>query len=331
LTRQTQAHPSPTESGSDGSGTDGSGSHGSGTDDAAFGRLEGSLFVAISIIWGSSFLLIDLGLEGLTPATVTLGRVGLGALTLLALRFVGRKNAKSIRPEDRLRVVLLAAVWVAIPFSLFPLAQQSINSALTGLLNGATPIWVTVLSIVLTGRRPNRTLLTGLVLGFVGVVLISLPSLGEGSSEAKGVLLVLAATVCYGLAINLAAPLQQRYGAVTLMAPLLTVASIPLVPVALLDWDANRFSASTVVPVVALGVIGTGVAYWIMSTLVGRAGAVRASFITYLIPVVSLILGIVFRGDRVAALAIAGACLTTVGALLASGRITVRSPNGKGQ
>lgn len=312
--------------------------NGDSDDQASFAGTDWSLFVSVALIWGASFLLIDLGLEGLTPGLVTLTRVGSGAATLLVMRILGRRwmpadkggsGRRGIASEDRARVALLAVVWVTIPFTLFPLAQESINSALTGLLNGATPIFVTVVAVLSTGRRPDRALLVGLGLGFVGVVLLSLPSLDEGSSEIRGVLMVLSATICYGFAINLAGPLQRRYGAVTLMTPILGLATVLLIPLGLRDWSDNSFELAAVTSVLVLGVVGTGLAYWIMATLVGRVGAIRASFITYLIPPVSLALGVVFRGDRVAALAIVGACFTTLGALLASGRIRLRSRDSK--
>ncbi|MGI9597408.1 MAG: DMT family transporter [Acidimicrobiales bacterium] len=293
-----------------------------------FGSVDWSLFVAISLIWGSSFLLIAMGRDGLTAGMVTLVRVGSGAGALIVLRVIGRADATPIAPSDRARVAAVSIIWVVVPFTLFPMAQEQINSALTGLLNGATPIFVAVIATVLTGHRPRGSLLFGLILGFVGVVVLSLPSIGEGSSEIQGVLMVLAATVCYGIAMNLAAPLQRRYGAVTLMTPILSLATLLLIPVGLRNWGDNRWTADAVVPVLVLGVVGTGIAYWIMATLVGRAGAVRASFITYLIPVVSLVLGVVVRDDRVAVLALVGAALTTLGALLASGRIRLRSRYG---
>lgn len=295
--------------------------------DGSFAPLDWLLFFGISLIWGSSFLLIAEALEGLTPGVVTLGRVGSGALTLVALRLIGGPPAVPIAREDWPKVAMLSVVWVVVPFTLFPLAQQHINSALTGLLNGATPIFVAVIATVITGSRPRGSLLIGLVLGFVGVVTLSLPSLGEGSSEANGVLMVLAATVCYGVAINVASPLQRRYGAVTLMTPILTIASVLLIPAGLRDWSDNTWSLSLIVPVLLLGVLGTGLAYWIMATLVGRVGPVPASFITYLIPVVSLILGVALRDDRVALLSLIGAVMTTVGALLASGRLKLGQPS----
>lgn len=286
-----------------------------------FSPTDWALFLTVSMVWGSSFLLIAESLEGLTPGAVTLLRVGAGAVTLLILRARSADSRQPIARSDKARIGILAVVWVVIPFSLFPLAQEYINSALTGLLNGATPVFVALVSLVLTGARARGGLLLGLAIGFAGVVILSVPSMGEGGNELSGVLMVVAATVCYGVALNLAAPLQTRYGAVTLMTPILTLAAILLTPLGLRNWSDNTWGGRPVLAVLVLGVVGTGLAYWVMATLVGRVGAVRASFITYLIPVVSLILGVVLRGDDVAALSLVGAAVTTVGALLASGRI----------
>ncbi len=285
-----------------------------------FSPTDWGLFVGVSVIWGASFLLIAFALEGLTPAMVTFGRVSLGAMTLWGLRLARPGSAQRVRPEDRLRVLLLSVLWVGLPFSLFPLAQERINSALTGLLNGATPIFVAIVAVVLFRQRPRGPQLLGLGVGFLGAALISAPALTEGSSEAFGVVLVLVATVCYGFAINLSAPLQQRYGAVSLMSSVLGLATVWVTPPALLSLGDNQWNAGPVVAVVALGAVGTGVAYWTMATLVGRVGAVRASFITYLIPVVSLLLGVTIRGDQVAAVSVVGAGLIIGGALLASRR-----------
>jgi len=283
--------------------------------------------VGISLIWGSSFLLIAMGLEGLTPGMVTFFRVSAGAVTLWVVRGVRRRRPAASPagggPVDRAdwpMIVGLSVLWVALPFTLFPLAQQHINSAVTGLLNGATPVFVGVVSVLLHRRLPSGQQMVGIALGFVGLVLLSLPSIRDGQSQALGVAMVLVATVCYGFAINLAAPLQHRYGGITLMSWVLGLASVWLIPVGLRDLGANDWRPGVVIPVAVLGVVGTGLAYWIMSTLVGRVGSLRASLITYLIPVVSLILGVAIRDDEVAPLALGGAALITAGALLASRR-----------
>ena len=132
--------------------------------------------------------------------------------------------------------------------------------------------------------------------------------------------LVLLATLCYGLATNLAAPLQARYGSRKVMARMLALATIWTLPFGLVGLPGSHVELAPLLAVIVLGVVGTGVAYLLMGTLVGRVGPTRASFITYLIPVVSLVLGVVFRDDHVAAIAIAGVALVVTGALLAGQR-----------
>lgn len=284
-----------------------------------FAAQDWALFAGVSLIWGASFLLIAEALEAFTPGMVTFLRVSLGAVTLGALRATLRRGQR-IAPEDRARVAVLGLVWVAIPFTLFPLAQQWINSAVTGLLNGATPVLVALVSVFLVRVSPQGMQVVGLALGFAGIVLISLGSAGEGSSQAQGVALILTATLCYGFAINMAPPLQAKYGAIVLMSSVLGVASVLVLPYALVNLGDNEWQGQAVVAIVGLGAVGTGLAYWIMTSLVGRVGSIRSSFITYLIPVVSLLLGVSLRDDSVSALALVGAPITMIGAFLASRR-----------
>jgi drug/metabolite transporter (DMT)-like permease len=282
--------------------------------DDQFTSRDWALFLAVSGIWGSSFLFIAIGLDALPPGLITLMRVSLGAIALAVLP----RERVSIADNDRFRLVVLSFLWVAIPFTLFPIAEQHINSAVTGLLNGGTPIFAALVATVLLRQPPRGAQLIGLAVGFAGVVMISLPSLGDGTSEAIGVALVIAATVCYGFAINLAGPMQQRYGSVNLTAKMLALATIWTAPYGLWDIGDAEWEIRPVLAVVFLGVVGTGIAFAFMGSLVGRVGSTRASFITYLIPVVALVLGVTFRGDVVAPLALIGVALVIGGAFLAS-------------
>lgn len=290
--------------------------------DGSFTPQDWGLFFSVAAIWGSSFLFIDIGLDAFPPGLITLLRVASGAAALLLLP----KPSVSIAPDDRLRLLVLSVVWVAVPFTLFPIAEQYINSSVTGLLNGATPIFAATVAAVLLRQPARGPLLAGIVVGFVGISLISLPSIGDGASESRGVFLVLAATVSYGFAINLAAPLQQRYGSLPLMARMLSLATVWTLPYGLWDIGDASWEIGPLVAVLVLGVFGTGIAFAIMGSLVGRVGSTRASFITYLIPVVSLALGVAFRDDTVAPLAIVGIGLVIGGALLASRARTQRAP-----
>jgi drug/metabolite transporter (DMT)-like permease len=281
---------------------------------AAFTPTDWLLFAAISGIWGASFLFIAIGLEALEPGVVTFVRVSLGALILRLLPGVRTR----IAPEDRGRLVGLSMLWVGLPFTLFPLAEPHINSAVTGLLIGGTPTFTAAFAWLLFRGRTTGPQLAGVAVGFGGIVLISLPSLGEGSSSAWGVSLVLLATACYGLAAHIAAPLQARYGSLVVMGRMLALATIWTLPFALVGLPDSRFEWRPVLAVAVLGLVGTGLAFLVMGTLLGRVGSVRASFITYLIPVVALVLGVLFQDDHVDVPALVGVALVLAGAALAS-------------
>jgi drug/metabolite transporter (DMT)-like permease len=282
----------------------------------AFTATDWLVFASIAGIWGASFLLIAVGLESLGPGLVTLLRVGLGAAILAVLP--GPRIR--IEPEDRRAMVAVSFLWVGLPFTLFPLAEQHINSAVTGLLNGSTPTFTALFAALFFGRRTSGPQLLGVAVGFAGIVLISLPSLGEGSSAASGVALVVLATACYGLAANLAAPLQARYGSRPVMARMLALGTLWTLPFGLASVPSSELELAPIVAVSVLGLVGTGLAFLLMGSLLGRVGATRASFITYLVPVVALVLGVVFQDDHVEVPALVGVVLVVSGAILASRR-----------
>jgi len=285
-----------------------------GTHLGAFTGIDWAIFLSIGGIWGSSFLLIAIGLDGFEPGLVTWLRILFGAAVLWLVPAARRR----IRRHDLPRLVALSVLWVALPFTLFPLAERSISSGLTGLLNGALPIFAVTIGSLMLRRLPGRTHAIGLIVGFVGIAAIALPSVGEGSSEALGVGLALLATVCYGVAINIAAPLTQRYGSLPVMARMLALAALWTAPFGLVGLNGSGFAWTSLFAVAALGMLGTGAAFVLMGRLVSRVGSQRASFATYLIPVVAMILGVVFRDEAVRSSSIVGVALVIAGATLAS-------------
>jgi len=257
---------------------------------------------------------MDIGLEAFRPGLVTLLRVGLGA----AILWLFPATRVRVQREDWPRLIALSIIWVAIPFTLFPIAQQWINSALAGMLNGAMPIFAAAIASILLRRLPRGAQLGGVIIGFFGIIAIASPSIGEGSSEALGVILVLIATVCYGVAVTIATPIQQRYGSLPVMGRMLALATVWTTPFGLWEAVDSQWQWDSFAAVAIAGVIGTGLAFVIMGSLVGRVGSTRASFITYLLPVIALGLGVAFRGDVVTIVSIVGIVLVIVGALLAS-------------
>ena len=282
----------------------------------SFGWVEWALLCGIALIWGSSFLLIEIGLESLDPGTITWVRVTLGFLALTVV-------PAAREPVDRAdypRVVLLGFVWVVVPFVLFPIAQQHIDSALTGMLNASVPIFSTVIAVVLLRSLPRFHQAAGIVLGLAGTVTIGLPAVYGSSAEAWGVLLVVVATLFYGIAMNLAVPLQQRYGAPALMMRALGVAAAATAPFGLAGLAGSRWSIGPVVAVTVLGVVNTGAAFVIMAALVGRVGATRGGVAVYFIPIVAMVLGMAFNSEVVLPLQWAGIAVVLFGAWLTSRR-----------
>lgn len=286
------------------------------SDREPFEALDWLLFSAVGLIWGSSFLLIKVGLEAFHPGWITLGRVGMGALALMAFPAARRPVAR----EDWPRLTLLSIVWVGIPFTLFPLAEEHINSAVTGLLNGGTPLFAGLFGALFFSRVPRGSQRLGIAVGFAGIVLVSVGSSAEGGTAFVGVLMVVFATICYGFATNVIGPLHQRYGSIPVMARVLALGTLWVAPFGILGLTRSEFAWKPLGAVVVLGVLGTGLAFVFMGSLVGRVGGPRGSFVTYLIPVVSLILGAVFLDEKVVPIALAGVVLVIGGAVLASRR-----------
>jgi drug/metabolite transporter (DMT)-like permease len=274
------------------------------------------IFASIGLIWGSSFLFIAIGLESFRPGLVTWLRVLFGGAVLWSFPAA----RASVDREDRPRLIAISVLWVAIPFTLFPIAEQHLTSALTGLLNGSLPIVAAVVGAMMLRRLPNRAHLTGLAVGFLGIMAIALPAVARGSSEAIGVLQVLAAVACYGIAANIAAPLTQRYGSLPIMARMLGYAAVWTAPFGLWSIPGSSFAWGPMLATFALGALGTGLAFALMGSLVARVGTTRAVFAIYLVPVVAMVLGAVFRDEAIHAISVVGIALVIAGAILASRR-----------
>ena len=289
-----------------------------GTRTDAFGPTEWGLLAGVALIWGSSFIFIAEGLEVLHPYVVTWLRVLLGAAALTLY-------PKARTPIDRAdwpAVILLAFVWMALPMTLFSLAQQWIDSALAGMINGAVPLFSALIAALLLRRAPRGLQVAGLLVGFVGVLLVAWPSLGEGGSTLRGVVFILIAVACYGLSVNLTVPLQQKYGALSPINRAQWVAVAMLTPFGLYGLPESGWQLYSAAAMVSLGVLSTGLAFVGMANLVGRAGATRGAIAIYFVPIFAIAAGVIFRDETVAALSLVGIAFVLLGAWLSSRKET---------
>ncbi|WBB73990.1 DMT family transporter [Micromonospora sp. WMMD1128] len=289
-------------------------------------------FVALAAIWGSSFLFIKVGVSELHPVHLTLYRVATGAATLLVVLAVLRDRLPR-EPRIWAHLLVVAAFGVALPFTLFGFGEQRVESMLAGIWNATTPLIVLPMAVLvfrterLTARRA-----VGLALGFVGVLVVLGVWEGVGGAHFTGQLMCFGAAACYGLAI----PYQKRFIAgsthsgLSLSAAQLLVASAQLALVAPFVAGAppvpTGLSWRVVGSVLALGALGTGLAFVINMRNIRLAGASTASTVTYLIPVFAVLVGAVVLGERTNWHQPVGAFVVLVGVAVAQGLFGRRRP-----
>jgi drug/metabolite transporter (DMT)-like permease len=274
------------------------------------------MLAAVAVMWGSSFLLIDIGLDHLEPMAVTWLRILFGAATLACVPAARRPIARKDWPS----VAVLGLVWMAMPFSLLPFAQQSISSSLAGMVNGAAPLFTMLVATVWSRRLPTGRQVSGLAVGFAGVLAINWPAAQDATATAVGAAMVLLATLFYGIAFNLAVPLEERNGALPVIWRAQLVALLLVSGPGVVAAGHSSWSWTDMLAMVVLGSLCTGLAFAFFTTLAGRVGAARGSVTVYFIPVVAIVLGVVLGGESVATVALVGTALVLLGAYLTSRR-----------
>jgi drug/metabolite transporter (DMT)-like permease len=279
------------------------------------------LIGGLALAWGSNFLWIKIALGTFGPFQLTVARMVLGVLPLLAVLAVRRERL----PRDRRtwgHLVVAALVGNTVPYTCFALGELRVDSGIAGSLNATTPLWT--LALGLAARqfpRVGAAQLGGLLLGFAGCLLIFTPW-DAGAVDPLGAAFCLLAGLSYGVSyLYLSRFLTPRHLTPTVLsasqllaACVLSAATLPLDPAGVPAWSPGPWLA-----VLVLGVLGSGLAYVINYALIRTEGAVGASVVTYLIPIASLALGFLVLGESVPPLALAG-----VAAILAGVRISRR-------
>jgi drug/metabolite transporter (DMT)-like permease len=270
---------------------------------AVMGLREWAMLVALSVLWGGSFLFVGVSVRELPPLTVVTLRVGLAALALLAvLRVMG-----IAMPRER-------RVWAAflgmgllnnvIPFTLIAWGQSHIAAGLASILNATTPLFGVLVAHVWTSDEkitPGR--LAGVIVGFAGVVVM----MGGAALQALGVdvlaqIAVLIASIFYAVS-GVFARRFNRMGIAPLAtaAGMLTVSSLLLLPIVLVfdrPWTLPAPSTAAVLSVIALALVSTAFAYILYFRILAAAGATNILLVTFLIPVSAIVLGATLLGER---------------------------------
>lgn len=283
--------------------------------DLRFGPTEWTMSSLVALTWGSSFLFIAIAIDHVATGVVPLARLAFGAAALACFPAARRR----IERADLKKIALLGFVAMTIPFYLYPLAEQSVSSSITGMINGSIPITTVVAAAILTRNRPSARRISAVLIGFVGIALISLGSVGDNKGASlHGVLFLLAATCCYAFTSILSREMQVKYGTLSVLLWQELFALLFSLPLGLPALAQSSFDWSALAALFVLGTFGTGLAYVIYGMLMVRAGAVRGVIGVFFTPIVATILGITFRDESVTILAVLGMCIVIVGAWLTS-------------
>jgi drug/metabolite transporter (DMT)-like permease len=273
----------------------------------------------LALIWGSAFLWIKLADRGFSPVEVTLARLVLGAAVLFAVVLARRDPVP--RSARVWTLIIVAALFAnAVPYLLFAVAEQSVNSSTAGIINATTPLWTVLLALAVRHQKAVTSWqLAGLIIGFVGAVLIFTPWNTAAGLTSAGALKCLAASISYAVSyVYMDRYLARRgIGSVVLSVCQLGAASVMLtIALAVTGVRTPQVTAVSVAAIVVLGVIGTGFAYVLNYQIITSEGATVASTVTYLLPVVAIVLGVLVLNETITVAALGGIALVLVGVAL---------------
>ncbi|MFC7216828.1 DMT family transporter [Streptomyces polyrhachis] len=280
-------------------------------------------FGVLSLIWGFSFLLIKVGTEGFAPLQVTFGRMAFGtAVLLVALAWRREGIPRGVRSWAHLAVA--SFLLNALPFSLFAYAELTVPSALAGICNATTPLWSMLLSFTaLSEDRPTRRKVAGLALGFAGVLVVLGVWQGFAGQDPLGTGLALAASASYAVGwLYVRRTLAGRgHSHLAMASSQLLLGTVQLaVAAAFFTSPPTSFPLLPVLAVLALGALGTGVAFLLQYGLVAEVGATTATMVTYFIPVIATAAGFLLLGEELGWNTPVGALIVLAGAALTQSR-----------
>ncbi len=281
------------------------------------------MFAGLTSVWGASFLFIKISLEALPPLTVVALRLTLGALLVWAVVLV---TGTPVRGVPWRVMFLMGLVNNALPFTLITWGEQHIPSGLASLVNGSVPIFAAILShYFLQEERLSLKQWGGVVVGFLGLFVLFAPDVREAMQGLRtwwGVLgqaAVAGAAFCYGVGTVYARRALRGHPPFLMAASQLSMAALVLWPLAFLAGVGNVAAAGSPRILLAVGWLGfasSGLAYILYYTLIRRMGATQLTMVTYLIPIVGLVLGAIVLGEVITLSALLALALILAGVIV---------------
>jgi drug/metabolite transporter (DMT)-like permease len=282
------------------------------------------LLLVLGAIWGASYLFIKIGLRDLSPSMVAFVRIALAALVLLPLA-ASRGALSGVRSRAGW-LTLVGAVQVAAPFVLISAGEEEISSSLAGILVASAPLFTALLAVWVDREERSQGLrLGGVLVGFAGVALLLGVDLGGSGSALLGGLAVVLASLGYAIGGFLVKHRLAGVAPLGMSVAVMTVSAIFLLPPALLTAPDAAPGLGPAAAVVALGVLGTGIAFVIFYGLIASIGPARAFLVTYIAPGFAVVYGALLLSEQVTVATVAGLALILAGSWLAAeGRLPGR-------
>jgi len=277
------------------------------------------LFILSSVIWGVPYLFIKIAVDaGIAPAFVAWSRIALAAALLLPLAI--RRNVLRGLGARAAAIIGYTACEVAVPFILISIGEQYITSSLTAILVATMPLMVALLSLrLMPGEHLSGKRLIGLLIGFAGVVALLGFDVAGRATELLGAALVLVATLGYAIAPII---VSRRLSDLDPLGPVtasLLIATVALLPPAIATFPSQLPSVSALIAIAVLGIICTAAGLIVFFRLIAEAGPSRASVITYVNPLVAVVVGVMALGERLSLVSVVGLGLILVGSWVSTG------------
>jgi len=292
--------------------------------DLKMGRTAWFMLIILSLVWGGSFFFAEIALRQIAPLILVLARVGLAAVSLIAVAYLtGLRLPKDVQTWRS--YFIMGALNNCIPFSLIFWGQLTIASGLAAIFNATTPLFTVVLAHFLTrDERLTRLRLAGVVCGVAGVaVMIGPEILSNLGNNVMAQLAVLVAAISYGFAGIYGRRFAGQPAIIT-AAGQLTASSIILLPVVVFLNSSQHFSMPdmiTLAAVVALALVSTALAYVLYFRILKVAGATNLLLVTFLIPVSAIALGVLVLDEQIKITHIAGMAFIAAGLIAIDGRL----------
>ncbi|MBN9309785.1 DMT family transporter [Devosia sp.] len=283
------------------------------------------LIILLGAVWGCSFLFNAVLIREISPLWVAAGRVTIGAAICWAVFFATRKKL----PTDlRLypQFLVLGILNYAVPFALFPYAEQTVASSIVGVINGMTPMTTVIVSQMWPGgEKATWNKVAGVLVGFAGAIILALPSFGDGAAaQVVGLLAALAATCCYALTLNYA----RRFAKVepyAVASSSLTGAALVSIPIAFVFSGVPVITLpETWAALFGISVFSTSFSFLLVYWLLPRVGATNLSLNTFITPISAILLGVLVLHERFELVHVLGIAVVFLGLVFIDGRLVRR-------